>query len=319
MEAAALGFDIGGTKTAAALVCGDGRVLEAVQTPTPAAQGPDAVLAAAAALGRRLLGGAARRGVRVAGAGVGTAGTVDHASGTVVYATASLPGWAGTRVGDRLGAALGLPVIVDNDVNAVAFAETHRSAAPAAGTVLYAAVGTGIGGAIVRDGRLERGSTGTAGELAHLLVPGGSGDQRCGCGRRDHLEAVACGPALAAAYRRRTGSGLGQAGAAAGPDLRRVAALAAAGDAHADLAIVEGARVFGRTLAGLVNVLDPRAVVVGGGVAGIGPRWWRPMAEALRAECLPGPARLELHPARLGADAGVVGAALLGLAGPGTG
>lgn len=309
MRLVALGLDIGGTKTAGAVVGPDGAVLDAAETPTPAADGPDAVLGTAAALGVRLRDRAADGGAHVVGAGVGTAGTVDPVTGTVRYATSSLPGWTGTPVAARLGAALGLPVVVDNDVRAVAFGEAQQAGeALATGLVLFVAVGTGVGGALLRDGRLDHGATGAAGDVAHLVV-GPPRGRHCGCGRRGHLEAVASGPAIAAAYAARTAT----AGAPAA-DLRVVAARAAGGDAVAQAVIAEGAAVLGRALGGLVNVLDPVAVVVGGGVPGIGPCWWEPMEAALRAECLPGPAAVTLRPARLGARAGVVGAALLGLA-----
>lgn len=301
-EPAGLGIDIGGTKTAAAVVRADGRVLAHAVAPTPAREGPDAVLATAAGLGRRLLAAA---DAPVPGAGVGTAGVVDHGAGTVRFATSSLPGWAGTRVAGRLGDALGLPVVVDNDVNASAYGEVHLAATPLrTGTVLCVAVGTGVGGAIVRDGRVDRGAMGTAGELAHL-VAGPAVGRRCGCGRRGHLEAVAAGPALAAAYAARAGGPI--------PALEVVASRAQTGDLDAAAVLAHGGAVLGRVLGGLATVLDPVAIVLGGGVPELGTVWWEPMAAALRAERLPGLDRVALLPARGGPRAGVVGAALLGL------
>lgn len=299
---AGLGIDIGGTKTAAAVVCADGRVLARAVAPTPAPEGPDAVLAGAAALARQVLAATA---ATVVGAGVGTAGVVDHHTGSVRFATSSLPGWAGAPVAGRLAAALGLPVVVDNDVNVIAYGEVHIGPPQLrAGTVLFAAVGTGVGGAIVRDGRIDRGATGTAGELAHLVAGPPTG-RPCGCGRRGHLEAVAAGPALAAAYGARVG---GPAVA-----LPAIADRARCGDLDAIAVIAEGAAALGRVLAGLVTVLDPVAVVLGGGVGEAGPLWWEPMTAAFRAECLPGPDSVVLRPARGGRLAGATGAALLGL------
>lgn len=301
MGIAALGLDIGGTKTAAALVRADGTVLASRSAPTPAAEGPDAVLSLAAELARAVRAEAGAHAVAVVGAGVGTAGTVDHRAGVVRFATDLLPGWTGTPVGEWLSSALGLPVVVDNDVNAMALGEARELV----GTVLVVAVGTGVGGAIVRDGCLEHGATGTAGEVAHLLVAPTSDGRRCGCGRVDHLEAIASGPNIALTYRRRTG----RTG-----DLRAVAERADAGDPTADEVIVEGATVLGRALAGLADVLDPAAIVIGGGVPTVGRRWWDPLEAALRAEALPGPAGVDLRPTHLGPHAGVVGAALLALA-----
>ncbi len=279
----------------------DGAVLAARSAPTPAAAGPAAVLATAADLAAAVRAEVGERRVAGAGAGGGPPGPAAPAAGGGVFAPAQQPGGTGTPVAGRQAAALGRPVVVDNDVNAMAVAEARGLA----GTVLVVAVGTGVGGAIVRDGRPERGATGTAGEVAHLLVTPVTDGRRCGCGRTDHLEAVASGPNMVLAHRVRTGRAA---------DLPGVARCADAGDAAAAAVIAEGATVLGRALAGLANVLDPAAIVIGGGVAGLGARWWDPLVAALRAEALPGPARVDLRQARLGRSAGAVGAALLALA-----
>ncbi|MGA4688495.1 ROK family protein, partial [Micromonospora sp. AB353] len=189
-----VGIDIGGTKTAAALVGPGARVLGRREAPTPARGGPAAVLDTAAGLAADLLAAAGPGPV-----GVGTAGTVDPATGAIRYATDSLPGWAGTAVADELAARLGRPVRVTNDVAAAALGECWAGAGRGRRHVLLAAVGTGLGGAIVNDGRVEGGARGAAGQLGHLPVPGAH-RLRCGCGRYGHLEAIASGTGLSAAY-----------------------------------------------------------------------------------------------------------------------
>lgn len=265
-------LDIGGTKIAAALVDGHGAVRLRARTATPAGGGA-AVLAAAAGL----LEGLGTAGVRAVG--VGAPGVVDPETGRVVSATGVLPGWAGTPVREVLADRLGLPVAVVNDARAMANGEARAGAGNGYHRVLHVSVGTGVGGALTTGGRLEHGAHGTAGEIAHLLVPE-RGPVPCGCGRRDHLEAVVSGPAIEAT-----------------------------GDAwHAG-------SVLGRALAGLLGVLDPDAVVLGGGVAQIGAPFIDAVTTAFQAEALPPLRATPIVPALLGTDAPLVGAALLAAAG----
>ncbi|MEV0157300.1 ROK family protein [Micromonospora sp. NPDC050686] len=295
MTAPVVGVDIGGTKTAAALVGPGAEVLARREVPTPARSGPDAVLDAAAGLAADLLGSAGAGPV-----GVGAAGTVDPASGRIRYATDSLPGWAGTPVADALGVRLGRPVRVTNDVNAAALGECWAGAGRDHADVLLVAVGTGLGGAIVRAGRVEAGARGAAGEVGHLPAPGAE-RLRCGCGRYGHLEAIASGTGLAAAYALATGARLTG---------RAVAQRAAGGDPVARQAVDRAGAVLGAALAGLVALLDPEAVVVAGGAAGV----LLPAASAAYAAHLPaGWADVPLLPATLGADAALVGAARLAM------
>ncbi|MFJ6621753.1 ROK family protein [Kitasatospora sp. NPDC091335] len=285
---ATLGIDIGGTKTLAALVGPDGAVLDQARADTPAARGPDAVLRTAADLARRL-GGAGP-------VGVGAAGLIDPATGVVRYATDSLPGWAGTPVADALARRIGRPVVVDNDVNAAALGESWAGAASGHAHVLLVAVGTGLGGGLVRGGAVDHGARGGAGETAHLPSPEAD-ELTCGCGRTGHLEGVASGTGLARAYRLRTGADVTG---------REVAARCAAGDAAAVEVLATAGHALGRALAGLVALLDPQTVVVAGGAG----RALLPYARsAYAAERLPVHADVTLVPAALGDAAVAVGAA----------
>ena len=290
-----LGIDIGGTKTLAALVTPAGEVVGRTQAPTPARRGPAAVLDTAAGLAAQLLGGDRKTTV-----GVGAAGTIDPATGTVRYATDSLPGWAGTRVAAELGARLDRPVRVDNDVNAAALGETWAGAGRGRQHLLVVAVGTGLGGGLIRSGRVEHGARGAAGEIAHLPVPGAE-ELRCGCGRYGHLEALASGTGIAAAYARATGERV---------DGREVAALAETGDDAAREVLTRAGAALGAALAGLVALLDPQAVVVAGGAASaLVPH----AAAAYAIELLPAWADVPLLPAALGGDAVAIGAARLAM------
>lgn len=299
-EALALGIDIGGTKVAAGLVDQSGRLHHHLQTPTPAQEGPDAILAAALGEARAVLSVTGRP---VRSCGVATAGTVDH-TGRILTATALLRGWAGTDVGGYLRNVLDLPVTVLNDVHAAGLAEARVGAARGARTALMIAIGTGIGGAILVDGDVENGRTGTAGSLGHMPAPSSSG-RLCSCGSPDHLEAHASGPAIEDAYLSQTGKRLG---------LKAIGALAREGNQFAQNVLTAAGTMAGRVLAGAANAIDPDVIVIGGGVCNLGALLMLPISLAYRQEALPGPATCPIEIAALGPHAGLIGAALNAIA-----
>ncbi|NUS57278.1 MAG: ROK family protein, partial [Streptomycetaceae bacterium] len=229
--------------------------------------------------------------------------------------------WAGTPIRAYLRAAFpGLAVAVDNDVNAMALGELRFGAAVGLDSVLYVSVGTGIGGAYAIGGRLVRGAHHAAGEIGHLVA---SGSRRCSCGGVGHVESVASGPAIEAAYAEACGA-TGPTGASGptgptGPTsataervgLREIVRRADAGDPAAAAVIAGAAADLGAVLGGLACAFDPQAVVLGGGVAGIGMRFTEPLARALRRGLLPAMAELPLLGAALGTSAPIVGAAAL--------
>ncbi|MGW6414602.1 ROK family protein [Streptomyces sp. NPDC055055] len=290
------GIDIGGTKTAAGLVDPHGTLLARHTLPTPAADGPAAVVAAAVRAVREL-------GGPVAAVGVGSAGVVDPVSGRIVSATDALPGWAGTELRRELEDALGVPVAVDNDVHAHALGEAWLGAAAGRRHVLLVAVGTGIGASSLIDGRVHHGARSVAGHAGHVPVPAAAGVV-CTCGGTGHAEAVASGPALLAAYARSEGPVA---------SLAEVSARAAAGEEAARRVLAWGAKALGEALGGIVNMTDPELVLVGGGVSGCGAEWWEPLREAFAAELLPPLRDVPLLPGALGGDAAVLGAARLAL------
>ncbi|OEV02466.1 glucokinase, partial [Streptomyces oceani] len=150
-------MDLGGTKIAAGLVGTDGRIRHSVSAPTPALQGPGAVLDAVASAVAELTGDDVRA------VGVGGAGAIDARTGTVLSATDALPGWTGTRLTAELRQRTGLPVAVDNDVRAHALGEAWQGGAAGRSPVLFLAVGTGVGAALLVDGAPQRGARSVAG------------------------------------------------------------------------------------------------------------------------------------------------------------
>lgn len=235
-----------------------------------------------------------------AAVGVAIAGLVDHARGRLVWS----PHVSGSLdLGPDLSGALGIPVTVDNDANAAGLAEATHGAGIGHRMVLMVTVGTGIGGALVIDGRVERGR-GFLGEIGHIPVDGAA--TLCQCGLLGCWEAVASGTALDRAAADLLGP------PATGRDL----VAAAEHDDAARRALIGVARWFGVGLGALIGVFDPDVIVVGGGVGGIGPAFLDPALDAM-ADAVTGGSARSATPvvlARFGEGAGLVGAALL--AGP---
>lgn len=288
-----VGIDIGGTKIAGALVDYSGQVLNRSSQPTPA-WSPDAILATAGQLVTDVSDGHGPAAV-----GVGTGGVVDSVHGVILSATNLLTDWTGTDLAAGLSSRVNLPVHVDNDANALAAGEVYFG--DMTGTGLYVAVGTGIGGALVIDGALSHGPHHTAGGIGHMMSPIPTA-RRCSCGRPDHLEALASGPAIAARYRQQSGS-------IEDLTLEDVAARAAAGDRRAVQTIGTAARGLGQTIGGAANLVDPNIIVVGGGVTAIGPAFWDPLRSGIRSELLPPLSEVLIAAPRCDRDASVVGAA----------
>ncbi|CAN5709836.1 ROK family protein [soil metagenome] len=294
-----MAVDIGGTKIAAAFVASDGEMSRHRQAPTPALDGSDAVLDAVATLVAELVdvepGGSV-------GVGVGTAGAVDVRSGRIVSSTDTFRDWVGTDVVAGLAARLGgdaRDIVVHNDVDAHALGEAWLGAARDATSALMVAVGTGLGGAIILDGRLWTGAHHLAGEMGHIPTPGADG-LMCPCSREGHLEALSSGAAIARRYRLATGADV---------DTRTVVRRAEAGESAA-LTIVQDAAVgLGHAVAGLVTTIDPACVVVGGGMAESGAVWWDPMESTCRAELVEPLTAIPIRPAELGPAAALLGAA----------
>lgn len=295
-----LGVDLGGTKIAAGLVTPGGVVTRQRSAPTPAAEGPEAILQTIVDLATSLT--ASAPGVVIAGCGIGAAGVIDPVSRTVQFATSSLPGWAGTRLGAEIERRLGMPVATVNDVHAHAIGEAVHGAGRGERTVLVIAAGTGIGGALVIDGVLQAGRHGAAGHYGHVPAAEAAG-LSCTCGGTGHLEVIASGPAILQAYLRRGGTEPG--------DTREIFARAEAGDALAAEVIGVAATALGRSIGGLINSVDPDLVIVGGGLAAAGSRWWNTVESQARAEAMGLLAGCRIVPTSLGANSAIVGAASL--------
>jgi glucokinase len=305
----AIGVDIGGTKVAAGLVTPAGEIIARARRLTPS-RDPRAV--------ERTIVGVVRevRGERdVAGVGIGAAGFVDAERSRVMFAPHLA--WRDEPLRDGLEAALNLPVIVENDANAAAWAEWRFGAGQGEPRLVCVTLGTGIGGGIVLDGVVQRGRWGMAGEFGHMVVvPDG---RRCECGNRGCLEQYASGNVLGreAQELARAGSPVtvplmdrvgGDVAALVGP---LITEAARDGDPVAIELFQDVGRWLGIGLANLAAALDPGMFVIGGGVSDAGELLLGPARESFRRILTGRGFRPEpqIVKAALGPEAGLVGAA----------
>lgn len=296
-------LDIGGTKIAAAKTTPDGQILARASAPTPAKSGGAAIIAAALELINQLC--AHQPPTRI---GVGTAGVVDRQGEAIIAATDAIGGWVGTNIAAALSAATGAQVRVENDVNAHLRGEMWRGAARGADSAIMAAIGTGIGGAIALGGEILIGKRGLGGDIGHLPIAPDLTSLACPCGARSaHLEAICSGPGMLAWYLERGGDAQVNSG--------KALVAKAADDPLAAAVIDTAASLLGASLGGIANVIDPQVVVIGGGVANAGSRWWEPLRNAFTAALMPALSGLPLVQATLGTDAALLGASKLALEG----
>jgi glucokinase len=296
-----LGVDVGGTNLRCALISPEGAVLGRESQATDIAAGRDPFLERMLGLLTRLKGAAEAQGKRVTAIGLGVPGLLSNDG--VLRSSVNLLALEGINLAQVVSAGTGVPAVALNDANASAVGEQRFGAGRPYASSLMVTLGTGVGAGLILEGRLWTGIDGVAGEFGHLTVePNG---RRCGCGNRGCLEQYASATAIAAFA---AGCGLGAGGE--GLDAARVAALAREGDAKAKGIFLQAATYLGIAAAGVVNLLNLEAIILGGGVAEsfdlLAPALERELRE--RAFAIPGE-RVRLLKGTLGDDAGVLGAA----------
>lgn len=309
-----VGIDIGGTKVAGGVVDAEGRIVARARADTPhRSTSPDVVEDTIVGVVEAVL--AQVDPADVGAVGIGAAGFVAADRATVVFAPHL--SWRQEPLRDRLVARLGRPITVDNDANASAWAEARFGAGRGQSHVVMVNLGTGIGGGIILDGRVQRGRFGLAGEFGHMqVVPDGL---RCECGNRGCWEQYSSGNALVRETR-----ALIAANSPVADDLRErvggdlslltgplVTEAAQAGDRTAVELLGEVGRWLGVGIANLAAAFDPGLFVIGGGVSAAGDLLLEPARESFRRQLTGRGYRPEarLVAAELGNDAGVIGAA----------
>ncbi|OIK26927.1 sugar kinase [Streptomyces malaysiense] len=282
----------------AALVGDDGALLHRARRATGRERGPDAVVAGILDFAAELYAYGAEHHGPPAAAGIAVPGIVDEEHGTAVYA-ANL-GWKDVPLRDLLAKRLGVPVALGHDVRTGGLAEGRIGAGRGADRFLFVPLGTGIAGAIGIDGRVESGAHGFAGEIGHVVVrPGGAS---CPCGQRGCLERYASASAVSEAW--------AAAGGNPDADAADCARAVAAGDPGARRVWQEAVDALADGLVTALTLLDPRTLIIGGGLAEAGEVLFQPLRDAVRRRVtfqkLP-----SIVPAALGDTAGCLGAGLL--------
>lgn len=310
-----VGVDVGGTNTVVGTVTEDGETLYGLtKERTDVAGGGDAVAAQIGRLVESSLAAARTElgDVEVAGVGVGAPGPIDIQRGLVLLSPNL--GWKNFPLRERVSALVGLPVTLDNDANCAIHGEWWRGAARGSRIVVGLTIGTGIGGAIVLDGKVFHGASDIAGELGHMTID--STGRRCKCGNYGCLEAYASGTAIAD----RAVEGLESAPHSTLPDrvdgnLETVTAqvvydAARDGDTYALEVIRDTARFLGAGVANLINIFNPETVVICGGVTAAGDQLFNPLqGEVARRAFRPAVEVCKIVPGVLPGTAGVFGAA----------
>ncbi len=295
---AALGIDVGGTKIRTGLVREDGEVVKIAEIATEAEQGGSHVVSSIEGLIKAYVGQG------IAGVGIGTAGQVGW-DGSILSATSTFPGWSGTHLQELLADRTRLPVKVVNDVQAMALGELYFGEGRGLRHLLCLALGTGVGGAIICDGKLFRGASGVAGEMGHMAIhPRG---RTCPCGKKGCLEAYVSGTALSERYEERTGVKRSATG---------IMQDAGGGEVAASELMEEFLDDLSGGISSLVAIFNPEKIVLGGGLteglASYLPRLTSKVREELNPAMAP---YFTLSVSKLGGNAMILGAASLILKG----
>ncbi|MCK9520291.1 MAG: ROK family protein [Dehalococcoidia bacterium] len=299
--------DFGGTNLRSALVNEAGDVVERIDRSTPAEASPDAILREILQLFRDIV---ARAPAPPVSAALGVPGLIDADQGMVILAP-NVAGFRNLVLTAPIEEQLGIPVFIENDASAAALGEFRFGAGRGTRHLLHATLGTGIGGGIVIDGRLYRGARGLAGEIGHVIIdPAGP---RCNCGSRGCLESMVSGVAFAERARRvlATGSSplLQEIVGARDPSAADLQAAAEAGDKTCEAEIRHGGHLLGLGLGSLVNVLNPEAITLSGGLLNMGDMLLGPMKESMHSIAYGPASGTIVRISSLGDEAGLLGAA----------
>jgi len=306
------GIDLGGTNIKYGLADPGGRILINRSKPSHADRGRNEILKDLEECARELLEYAGHKKMKVPYIGIGSPGTVDTDKGKILGLSPNIPGWAGTGISSRLEKNLKIKVHVGNDANLMAWAEVLFGAAKGYRNVLCTTVGTGIGGGVIMNGKLVIGASYSAGEFGHIpIVKDG---KKCNCGLRGCLEAYAGSDNLIAMARKEikaAGAKSKYQGSLEDLTVRTILELFKQGDSAAYKAIAKQARYMATGFVSVIHLLNPEAIVVGGGIAEVvGADYTKLIKNALDnyafKDALKG---LKILKARLGNKAGFIGAA----------
>ncbi|MFD0957995.1 ROK family protein [Paenibacillus chungangensis] len=302
----AIGIDIGGTNIKAGAVNDKGEVVVRATLPTEAQRGGEALLARIVAISNELISSTEAKGFKCIGVGIGSAGQIDVKNGAVAGATSNLPGWAGIQVVSRLQEQINLPVVLDNDANALAYGEAWVGAGKGWRDFVCITLGTGIGGCFIHEGQPYHGHSGFAGEFGHHVIK--YGGRSCNCGRSGCWEQYASVTALMKMVNEQAGDRLEEF-----PSAEVVFAKARNGDEFALRMVENYAEYIAAGLSNFIHIFNPNGIVIGGAVTAQGDFLFdrilhfveRSVMRVYNDEKNP----IQILPALLGEDAGIVGSA----------
>lgn len=334
----AIGIDLGGTSIKYALVDSDGHSSAEGRMPSLASVSAEAVIGQLVKAAALLKEEAAVRGCSLKGIGLGTPGIVDETGRIVLGGAENIAGWENLDVASALEAELHLPVCVGNDANLMGLGETRYGAGRGCSHVLFLTVGTGIGGAVVIDGKLFGGYANRGTELGH--VPLMANGERCACGATGCLEHYASTTALVRRFTALAkeqgllpGTEGGKPASAASSSVSPVVSSLSAASCLKPGTRIDGELIvrlyheqfplavrcmeehfyyLGRGIAGFINIFSPQRVVVGGGIVDSGAFYIEKVRQQVRGQVIPDCAvNTEIVAASLGNRAGLIGAASL--------
>ncbi|MCX8053025.1 MAG: ROK family protein [Armatimonadetes bacterium] len=303
-----LGFDIGGTKSIVGVADETGTVLAKKRIETRGHLGPAQALTRLKAAAHEVV---CESGAKVDAIGIGCGGPLDRRSG-IIHVVPNLPGWQGICLTHEFGNEFDVPAYLENDANAAAMGEHFFGAGKGVDDFVFLIVGTGIGGGIIANGKIYRGYGENAGEIGHHKIrPEGP---PCPCGDRGCLESLASGTSIARIARDRLASKpktvLWDWIASPGEVTAEMVARAARkGDEFASRVWFECMENLGIGVANVVNIFNPRLVIIGGGVTKAGDMLFEPVRKVVRERAMPELAKdVEIVPAANGELMGLMGA-----------
>lgn len=306
----AVGIDLGGTSIKYALVDGAGNSSFEGKLPSLASISAEAVIGQLVLAATEVKEAAARAQLTVKGIGLGTPGIVDETGRIVLGGAENIAGWENIDIASRLEEQLHLPVVAGNDANLMGLGETAYGAGRGCSHVIFLTVGTGIGGAVVIDGKLFNGYANRGTELGHVpLIANG---ERCACGAVGCLEHYASTSALVRRFQALAEDRSLTFGEEINGEL--IVRLYREGHSLAVECMNDHFFYLGRGIAGFINIFSPQRVVIGGGLPEAGPFYLEKVREVVQANVIPNCAlNTELKVALLGNKAGLIGAATLAL------
>ncbi len=307
-----LGVDIGGTKIAAAVVTGEGKVISRDYSPTSAQAGPQVVIDNIFATIDRAISSSNVALSQLSGIGIAAAGIIDSENGKVIFSP-NLPGWHEVSLGDAVHQRFSVSTYLGNDASLAALGEWRFGVKKQVTNLIYITVSTGIGGGIICNGKLYTGVLGAAGEVGHMTVD--VNGPRCNCGNVGCWETLASGTALAREAVKHIKEGANTSIVEfAGGDLTKVDAkvvfeAAKQGDKLANQLIARLGYYLGVGLANLVNIFNPELILIGGGVAKMGDLLLKPAIKVVNERAFATSATsVQIRPALLGDDSSILGA-----------